>query len=105
MQLQKSETEMSTWIVMRAVEELIKIHAPENWARSFVKELNQAKKHKAFNEDDAGSTAQYLCKSLFIIVYPKISFNYLKKLLLTIIRVVVVYSRVKCQAAWVHFKI
>ena len=70
-QLQESKTEMSTWIVVRAVEELIKIHAPENWAGSFVKELNQSKKHKSFNEDDVGSTAQYLCKSLSVI-YPKI---------------------------------
>ena len=67
MQLQESETEMSTWIVVRAVEELIKIHAPENWAGSFVKELNQSKKHKALNEDNVGSTAQYLCKSFFLL--------------------------------------
>ena len=36
---------MSSWLVVRAVEELIKIHAPENWASSFWKELDQSNKH------------------------------------------------------------
>ena len=50
---------MSSWLILRAVEELIKIHAPENWAQSFVKELVQSKKHKG---GDLGETAQYLCE-------------------------------------------
>ena len=50
---------MSSWLILRAVEALIKIHAPENWAKSFVKELVQSKKHK---EEDLGTTAQYLCE-------------------------------------------
>ena len=50
---------MSSWLILRAVEELIKMHAPENWAKSFVKELVQSKKHK---EEDLGTTAQYLCE-------------------------------------------
>ena len=50
---------MSSWLILRAVEELIKIHAPENWAKSFVKELVQSKKHKG---GDLGKTAQYLCE-------------------------------------------
>ena len=54
---------MSNWIVVRAVEELIKIHAPENWARSFVKELDQASEHESFDTGDFAATAQYLCKS------------------------------------------
>lgn len=67
MQLQKRETEISTWIVVRAVEELIKVVVPENSAGSFVKKFNQSKKHKSFNEDDVGLTAQYLCTSLFVV--------------------------------------
>ena len=50
---------MSSWIILRSVEALIKIHAPETWAKSFVKELIQSKKHK---EGDLGTTAQYLCE-------------------------------------------
>ena len=50
---------MSSWLILRAVEELIKIHAPENWAKSFLEELIQSKKHK---ERDLGTTAQYLCE-------------------------------------------
>ena len=50
---------MSSWLILRAVEELIKIHAPENWSKSFVKELVQSKKRK---EGDLGTTAQYLCE-------------------------------------------
>ena len=50
---------MSSWLILRAVEELIKIHAPDHWAKSFVKELVQSKKHK---ERDLGTTAQYLCE-------------------------------------------
>ena len=50
---------MSSWLILRAVEELIKIHAPDKWAKSFVKELVQSKKHKG---EDLGDTAQYLCE-------------------------------------------
>ena len=50
---------MSSWLILHAVKELIKIHAPETWAKSFVKELIQSKKHK---EGDLGTTAQYLCE-------------------------------------------
>ena len=50
---------MSSWLILRAVEELIKMHAPENWAKSFVKELVQSKKHEG---GDLGETAQYLCE-------------------------------------------
>ena len=50
---------MSSWLILRAVEELIKMHAPENWAKSFVKELVQSKKHEG---EDLGETAQYLCE-------------------------------------------
>ena len=50
---------MSSWLILRAVEELIKIHAPDKWAKSFVKELVQSKKHKGA---DLGETAQYLCE-------------------------------------------
>jgi hypothetical protein len=60
--LQTDDTNLSNWIVVRAVEELIKIAAPKNWAGSFVSELNQSKKHKAFAEDNVRATAQYLCK-------------------------------------------
>ena len=51
--------ETSSWLILRAVEELIKIHAPENWAKSFVKELVQSKKHTG---TDLGESAQYLCE-------------------------------------------
>ena len=50
---------MSSWLILRAVEELIKIHAPEKWAKSFVTELVQAKKHKG---GEIGKIAQYLCE-------------------------------------------
>ena len=50
---------MSSWLILRAVEELIKIHAPEKWAKSFLTELVQAKKHKGEN---VGIIAQYLCE-------------------------------------------
>ena len=53
---------MSSWLVVRAVEELIKIHAPDNWASSFWRELKQSKKHEDVSQDDVGATAQYLCK-------------------------------------------
>ena len=59
---------LSTWVVVRAVEALIKMHAPKNWARSFVNELEQSKKHKCFNDDNVASTAQYLCESVFVLV-------------------------------------
>ena len=59
---------MSSWLILRAVEELIKIHAPKNWARSFVNELEQSMKHKCFNDDNVASTAQYLCESVFSLV-------------------------------------
>lgn len=61
--LKTSEKGLSNWIVVRAVEELIKLHAPENWAASFVAELDQSKEHKCFDVGDVGATAQYLCKS------------------------------------------
>merc|ERR1712025_1039226 len=51
---------MSSWLILRAVEELIKIHAPDKWAKSFVKELVQSKKRKG---GDLGETAQYLWTS------------------------------------------
>ena len=92
MQLQACE--MSTWIVVRAVEELIKIHAPENWAGSFVNELNQSKKRKSFKEDKAGPTAQYLCKSLASIILRKNLIIICKSICL------VAYYRVERQAAW-----
>ena len=50
---------MSSWLILRAVEELIKIHTPDKWAKSFVKELVQSKQHKG---GDLGETAQYLCE-------------------------------------------
>ena len=50
---------MSSWLILRAVEELIKAHAPEKWAKSFVTELIQSKKHKG---GDIGKIAQYLCE-------------------------------------------
>ena len=61
LQLGSSEKKLTTWVVVRAVEELIKLHAPENWGKSFVKELDQSKKHKSFAADDVAVTAQYLC--------------------------------------------
>ena len=54
---------LTNWIVIRAVEELIKVYAPVNWAGTFVNELEQAKKHDAFNQNNVGDTAQFLCKS------------------------------------------
>ena len=61
--LAKAKKKNSTnWIVVRAVEELIKVYAPLNWVGSFVKELEQAKKHDAFKQGNVGDTAQYLCK-------------------------------------------
>jgi len=51
---------MSSWLILRAVEELIKIHAPEQWAKSFVSELAQSKKRKG---GDIGKIAQYLWTS------------------------------------------
>jgi len=51
---------MSSWLILRAVEELIKIHAPDQWAKSFVTELVQAKKHKG---GEIGKIAQYLWTS------------------------------------------
>ena len=51
--------QMSSWLILRAVEELIKIHAPKKWAKSFVTELDQAKKHKG---GEIGKIAQYLCE-------------------------------------------
>ena len=50
---------MSSWLILRAVEELIKIHTPEKWAKSFLTELVQAKQHKG---GDIGRIAQYLCE-------------------------------------------
>ena len=50
---------MTSWLILRSVEALVKVHAPENWAKSFVKELVQSKKHK---EGDLGTTSQYLCE-------------------------------------------
>ena len=55
---------MSMFNVVRAVEELIKIHAPENWARSFVKEIAQTKEHESFANNNLGEMAQYLCECL-----------------------------------------
>jgi len=51
---------MSSWLILRAVEELIKIHTPDKWAKSFLKELVQSKQHKGA---DLGETAQYLWTS------------------------------------------
>ena len=59
--LKKSDKELSNWAVFRAVEELIKIHAPKTWASSFVAELDQSKEH---GSSDVGTTAQYLCTSV-----------------------------------------
>ena len=59
LELKTKEKELSNWAIFRAVEELIKIHAPKNWASSFVKELDQSKQHES---SDVGATAQYLCK-------------------------------------------
>ena len=49
----------SSWLILRAVEELIKMHSPENWAQSFVKELDQSKKYEG---TDLGESAQHLCE-------------------------------------------
>ena len=62
LQVHANEHKLSTWSVIRAVEELIKIYSQENWAASFVKELEHGKEHKSFSKDVA-ATAQYLCKS------------------------------------------
>ena len=58
---QANQGKLSTWTIFRAVEELVKIYAPKNWGRSFVQELNQAKKRGSMT-DDVDVTAQYLCK-------------------------------------------
>ena len=58
---EKAQKSMSTFIVVRAVEELIKIYAPENWGQTFGKELEQCKGHKSFTLNDVAVTAQYLC--------------------------------------------
>ena len=50
------------WTVVRAVEELIKLHASETWARTFAKELRQCEQQKDFKEGNVGGIAQYLCK-------------------------------------------
>ena len=60
--LNTSAKDMSTFTILSAVKELIKIYAPNNWGRSFLQELNQSKKHESF-ADNVGVTAQYLCKS------------------------------------------
>ena len=57
--LKTKEKDLSNWAIFRAVEELIKIHAPKNWASSFVNEVDQSKKH---DSSDVGATAQYLCE-------------------------------------------
>ena len=62
LQVRANEDGISTWSVVRAVEELIKIHSQGNWAASFVKELEKGKEHRSFSKDVA-ATAQYLCKS------------------------------------------
>ena len=59
--LQANKKDLTNWIVIRAVEELIKVYAPANWAGSFVNELEQSKKHDAFSENNVGDTAQFLC--------------------------------------------
>lgn len=61
-EVRAKEARISTWSVVRAVEELIKIHTPENWSASFVKELEQSKKHDTFAKD-VGATAQFLWTS------------------------------------------
>ena len=61
-EVRAKEARISTYSVVRSVEELIKAHAKGNWAASFVKELDQSKKHKTFGKD-VSATAQYLCKS------------------------------------------
>lgn len=63
LEVQMNQKKLSNWLVVRAVEQLIKLHAPENWAKGFVQELDQSKQHKAFDQDNVGATAQYLCKS------------------------------------------
>ena len=57
--MRMEQKKMAAWLILRAVEELIKIFAPEKWAKSFLTELTQAKKHKG---GDIGKIAQYLCK-------------------------------------------
>ena len=57
---------MSSWLILRAVEELIKTYAPKTWAKSFVTELVQSQKHKG---GDIGKIAQYLCE-LVVLKYP-----------------------------------
>ena len=60
--LATNQQALSTWAIFRAVEGLIKIYAPKNWACSFVEELDQSGKH---DTSDVGATAQYLCKSIY----------------------------------------
>ena len=69
--LQTNKKDLTNWIVIRAVEELIKVYAPANWAGSFVNELEQSKKHDAFNENNVGDTAQFLCK--FVNIWTRIT--------------------------------
>ena len=57
--MRMEQKKMAAWLILRAVEALIKIFAPEKWAKSFLSELTQAKKHKG---GDIGKIAQYLCK-------------------------------------------
>merc|ERR1712159_66586 len=66
LEVRAKEAKMSTWSVVRAVEELIKIHVHENWAASLVQELEKCKMPKIFAKDagkTAGQTAQYLWTS------------------------------------------
>ena len=60
LEVRANQHKMSTWSVIRAVEELIKLHGHENWAASFVEELERRQSQKTFN--DFAVTAQYLCK-------------------------------------------
>ena len=62
LEVKAKREKLSTFTILSAVKELIKIYAPKTWGHSFVQELNQAKKHESF-ADDVGVTAQYLCKS------------------------------------------
>ena len=62
LEVKAKREKLSTFTILRAVEELIKMYAPKNWGHSFMQELNQSKKHGSF-ADDVGVTAQYLCKS------------------------------------------
>ena len=61
-EVRANQGKISTWSVVRGVEELVKIHAHKNWAASFFKELEQCKTHKSFAHN-VEATAQYLCKS------------------------------------------